>query len=61
MYTAKKREKNYKKEKPRYIDLFFVTPPRQHHKSSFSISDAFKKGTEHKRRRRSIKFLRFSP
>jgi hypothetical protein len=65
MHTAKKRKKNYEKEKSRCNDLFpetaALTPPRQHQKSSFSKSDASNKGTVHKHRRRPIIDLRFSP
>jgi hypothetical protein len=64
MHTAKK-EKKYKKEKPRSSDLFpeiaALTPPRQHQKSTFSKSDASKKETMHKHRRRPIMDLRISP
>jgi hypothetical protein len=55
MHTAKKRKKNYRKEKSRYSDEFFVTadqtPPTQ--KSINSKSDASKKGTLHKQHHRS--------
>jgi hypothetical protein len=50
MHTAKK------KEKPRYYNLFLVgmdqTSPRQQHKFTFFKSDASKKKTMHKHRRR---------
>jgi hypothetical protein len=59
-----KRKKNYI-EISCYSDIFLetaaLTPPRQHQKSSFSKSDAFKKGIVHKRCRRPIIDLRFSP
>jgi hypothetical protein len=66
MHTAKNRRRiTKKKEKSRFSDLFpraaTLTPPRQHQKSSFSKSDASKKETVHKRRRRPIIDLRFSP
>jgi hypothetical protein len=59
-----KKRRIVKKEKSRN-DLFsettVVTPPRQHQKSSFFKSNASKKGTVHKRHRRPIIDLRFSP
>jgi hypothetical protein len=65
MQTIKKERKITKKEKSRSSDLFpetaALTPPRQHQKSNLSKRDASKKGTVHKRRRRPIMDLRFSP
>jgi hypothetical protein len=48
MHIAKKKEKEIqKKEKSRYrdrkLETTTLTPPRQHQKISFSISDASKK------------------
>jgi hypothetical protein len=64
MHTAK-NERNITKKKSRYIDqkpeTAALTPPRQHQKISFSISDVSKKETVHKRCRRPIIDLRFSP
>jgi hypothetical protein len=63
MHTKKK--KKLRKEKTRYgIPALAATihpPPRKHLNSRLSKSDAFKKGTVHKRCRRPIKDLRFSP
>jgi hypothetical protein len=58
MHTSKKRNKNYKKEeKFRYNDLFLkivvLTPPMQHHKSSF-YKNVSKEGTVHKHHCRPI-------
>jgi hypothetical protein len=57
MHTAKKEL--YKKEKPCYSDQILVaatlTPPNQHGKSNPFKSDASKKKTVHKHRRRRIK------
>jgi hypothetical protein len=65
MHTAQNIKKNYKKEKSRYSNLFLettaLTLPRQHQKFNFSKSDASKKETVHKRRRRPIIDLGFSP
>jgi hypothetical protein len=65
MHTTKKEREELQKEKLYYKDLFLaiatLNTTRQHQKSSFSISDIFNKGTEHKRCRRPIKDLRFSP
>jgi hypothetical protein len=65
MHTTKKERRIIKKEKSRHGDLFpettVLTPPRQHQKSSFSESNTSKKGTVHKRCRRPIIDLRFSP
>jgi hypothetical protein len=63
--NQKKIKKNYKKkEKSCYSDIFLetttLTRRRKHQKSSFSISDAFKKETVHNRRRRPIIDLIFS-
>jgi hypothetical protein len=64
MHTTKKK-KNYIKEKSCYSDLILVaavqTPPRQPQKFSFSNSNASKKETVHKGRRRPIIDHRFSP
>ena len=58
MHTPKKRNKKYVKEKSCYSDplleIAVLTPPRKHQKSSFSISDAFKKETVHRSRRYPI-------
>jgi hypothetical protein len=65
MHIAKKRGRNYKKEKSRYRDPFLetttLTPPRQHQKICFSISDDSKNETVHKNLPRPIIDLRFSP
>jgi hypothetical protein len=66
MHTAKRLKKgNTKKEMFRYNDQFLVvatlTPPKQHQKSNFFKSGAFKKETVRKHRRRPIVYLRFSP
>jgi hypothetical protein len=65
MHTAKKKEKELRKEKSRCSELFLVaavlTQPIQHQKSSFSKSDASKKEMVHKHHHRPIKDLRFSP
>jgi hypothetical protein len=66
MHTAKKKGKrNTEKEKSRYrdrkLETSTLTPPRQHQKISFSISDASKKGIVHKHYRRPIIDLRYSP
>jgi hypothetical protein len=61
----KKGKRNTEKEKSRYrdrkLETATLTPPRQHQKISFSISDASKKGTVHKHYRRPIIDLRYSP
>jgi hypothetical protein len=61
---GQKKKKNYIKEKFRYSDLILVailqTPPRQPQKFRFSNSDAFKKETVHKSRRRLIIDHKFS-
>jgi hypothetical protein len=48
----KKGKRNTEKEKSRYrdrkLETATLTPPRQHQKISFSISDASKKETVHK-------------
>jgi hypothetical protein len=65
MHTAKKGKRNTEKEKSRYrdqkLETATLTPPRQHQKTNFSISDASKKKTVHKRCRRPIIDLRYSP
>jgi hypothetical protein len=65
MRSAKKRKKKLRKEKTRYGILALAAtihpPPRQHLNSRLSKSDASKKGTVHKRRRRPIKDLGLSP
>jgi hypothetical protein len=67
MHTAKKKGKrNTEKESSRYREIenlktATLTPPRQHQKISFSISDASKKETVHKCCRRPIIDLRYSP
>jgi hypothetical protein len=62
---SQERKKNYKKRNSRCSNIFpetaALTPPIQHQKSNFSKSDASKKGTVHKRRRRPIMDLRFLP
>jgi hypothetical protein len=64
MHTPKKKRKITKK-KSRYrdwkLETTIVTPPTQHQKINFSIMDASKKETMHKRCRRPIIDLRFSP
>jgi hypothetical protein len=61
---SQQRKKNYK-NKFRYSDLFLktsvLTPLRQHQESSFFKTDLFKKGTMHKKCRRPITDLGFSP
>jgi hypothetical protein len=65
MHTAKKKKEELLKKSHHHIDLFpetmVLTPPGQHQKSSFSKSNASKKGTVHKHRRRLIIDFRFSP
>jgi hypothetical protein len=66
MHTAKKKEKEIQKKKSPATEIenlktATLTPPRQHQKISFSISDASKKETVHKRCRRPIIDLRYSP
>jgi hypothetical protein len=65
MDPAKKEKETKKRKKKRYSILVLAAtihpPPRQHLNSRLSKSDAFKKETVHKRRRRPIKDLRFSP
>jgi hypothetical protein len=60
-----KKEKIQKKEKSRYrdrkLETATLTPPRQHQKNRLSISDTSKKETVHKRYRRPIIDLRYSP
>jgi hypothetical protein len=64
-HSPKHKEELQKKEKSRYSNLFLettaLTPPKQHQKFNFSKSDASKKETVHKRRRRPIIDLGFSP
>jgi hypothetical protein len=61
----KKIKEELQKRKSRYSDLFLVTaaqtPPRQHQKFSISNSNASKKETMHKLRRRPIIDHRISP
>jgi hypothetical protein len=61
MHTAKKKEKEKSRYRDRKLETGTLTPPRQHQKISFSIRDASKKETVHKRCRRPIIDLRYSP
>jgi hypothetical protein len=66
MHPAKKgKKKKLRKEKTRYgipaLAAIIHPPPKQHVNSRLFKSDAFKKGTVHKRRRRAIKDPGFSP
>jgi hypothetical protein len=65
MHTAKKDRRITKKKSPateiKKLETATLTPPRQHQKISFSISDASKKETMHKRCHHPITDLRFSP
>jgi hypothetical protein len=65
MHPARKRKKKLRKEKTCYgIPALVATihpPPRQHLNSRLSRSDASKKRTVHKHRRRLIKDLGLSP
>jgi hypothetical protein len=64
-WTQPKKKKKLRKEKTRHSILVLAAtihpPPRQHLNSRLFKSDAFKKGTVHKRHRRPIKDLGFSP
>jgi hypothetical protein len=53
--------KNYKKNRKVVLQDNSTNITRQHHKSSFSKSDVFKKETVHKHRYRPIIDLRFLP
>jgi hypothetical protein len=65
MHPTKKEKKKLRKEKTRYGILALAAtihpPQKQHLSSRLSKSDASKKGTVHKRHRRPIKDLGFSP
>jgi hypothetical protein len=65
MHPAKKEKKELRKEKTRYVIPALAAtihpPPKQHLNSRLSKSDASKNGTVHKRHRRPIKDLGFSP
>ena len=62
MDTAKKKKKEAKNRKvPASVFAAAQTPSRQHLKSRFFESDAFKKETVHKRHRRRSRILDFYP
>jgi hypothetical protein len=63
MHPAKKRQKKLRKKRRDILALAATIhpPPRQHLNSRLSKSDASKKETVHKSRRRPIKDLGLSP